>query len=215
MDYLGAGFKIAMEDLRLRGAGNILGETQSGQIAKVGLELFLEMLEEEVRRVRGEADTKASEPELNFVFEAHIPGGYVPDSKERLRYYKALSSAKDEVSLKELEAELRDRFGHLPTELESFFGVLRIKQALSRLQADRAELYPGRAVITWGENAVAANPAKLIGWVGEREGRAKLLPPAKLEVRYQEAESMRQALEDTAVELESLLESNDTNAQKT
>ena len=95
MDYLGAGFKVAMEDLRLRGAGNILGESQSGQMAKVGLELFLEMLEEEVRRIRGETDTRASDPELNFVFEAHIPGGYIPDAKERLRYYKALSSAKD------------------------------------------------------------------------------------------------------------------------
>ncbi|MDC0335531.1 transcription-repair coupling factor [Pseudodesulfovibrio sp.] len=213
MDYLGAGFKIAMEDLRLRGAGNILGEAQSGQIAKVGLELFLEMLEEEVRRVRGEADNRASEPELNFVFEAHIPGGFIPDSKERLRYYKSLSSAKDELSLKELEAEIRDRFGHLPTELESFLGVLRIKQALSRLQADRAELYPGRAVISWGDNAVAATPEKLIGWINEREGRARLLPPAKLEVRYQEAETMRQALEETAVELEVLLDVKDNQAQ--
>lgn len=206
MDYLGAGFKIAMEDLRLRGAGNILGEAQSGQMAKVGLELFLEMLEEEVARVRGEADTRASEPELNFVFEAHIPGDYVPDSKERLRFYKALSSAKDEISLKELEAEIRDRFGHLPMELETFLGVLRLKQALSRLQADRAELYPGRTVVSWGDNAVAADPAKLIAWIGERDGRARLLPPAKLEVRYQESESMREALEETATELETLLE---------
>ena len=206
MDYLGAGFKIAMEDLRLRGAGNILGEVQSGQIAKVGLELFLEMLEEEVRSVRGEADTRASEPELNFVFEAHIPGGYVPDAKERLRYYKALSSAKDEMSLREFEAEIRDRFGHLPVELESFLGVLRIKQTLSRLQSTRAELYPGRVVISWTDQAVAVNPEKLIAWVGERDGRAKLLPPVKLEVRFEEAESMREALENTAAELESLLE---------
>lgn len=214
MDYLGAGFKIAMEDLRLRGAGNILGEAQSGQIAKVGLELFLEMLEEEVRRVRGEADTRASEPELNFVFEAHIPGGFIPDARERLRYYKALSSAKDERSLKELEAEIRDRFGHLPKELETFLGVLRIKQALSRLQVDRAELYPGRAVISWGDNAVAASPEVLMGWIGERSDRARLLPPAKLELRYDGTESMRNALEETAVELEILIESKSDTAHQ-
>ena len=205
MDYLGAGFKVAMEDLRLRGAGNILGETQSGQIAKVGLDLFLEMLEEEVRRVRGEADTRATEPELNFVFEAHIPGGYIPDAKERLRYYKALSSAHNERDLREFEAEIRDRFGQLPDELESFFGVLRLKQTLSAMQATRAELYPGRAVVSWDENAIAVEPALLIEWVGRRGERARLLPPAKLELRYAESESMRQALEDVAVELEELL----------
>ena len=212
MDYLGAGFKIAMEDLRLRGAGNILGETQSGQIAKVGLELFLEMLEEEVRRVRGEDENRVSEPELNFVFEAHIPGGFIPDAKERLRYYKGLSSAKDDMALRELEAEIRDRFGALPTELETFFGVLRLKQTLSQLQATRAELYPGRVVITWGEQAAAVNPEKIIGWIGERQDRAKLLPPAKLEVRYENGDDMRQALEETALELEMLLESGSKRA---
>ncbi len=214
MDYLGAGFKIAMEDLRLRGAGNILGEAQSGQIAKIGLDLFLEMLEEEVRRVRGEASLRASEPELNFVFEAHIPGGYIPDAKERLRYYKALSSAKTEMDIKELEAEIRDRFGHLPEELETFLGVLRIKQVLSRLQVDRAELYPGRAVISWSDNAIAADPHRLIAWVGERTERAKIVPPAKLELRYLASESVRRALEETAIELEGLLDPGVTSGRE-
>ncbi|MBG0789326.1 MAG: transcription-repair coupling factor [Desulfovibrionaceae bacterium] len=206
MDYLGAGFKVAMEDLRLRGAGNILGEAQSGQIAKVGLDLFLEMLEEEVRRVRGEEDTRASDPELNFVFEAHIPGGYIPDSRERLRYYKALSSTTDEMGLHELEAEIRDRFGPLPEALDSFLGVLRIKRTLSRLQAARAELYPGRVVVTWNDGAAAVSPEALIAWVGGRSGSARLLPPSKLEVRHGEAATMRRALEDTAADLETLLD---------
>ncbi|WP_316900745.1 transcription-repair coupling factor [Pseudodesulfovibrio indicus] len=206
MDYLGAGFKVAMEDLRLRGAGNILGEAQSGQIAKVGLELFLEMLEEEVARIRGEEHARVSDPELNFVFEAHIPGGYIPDSRERLRYYRALSSASSDMELKEYEAEIRDRFGPLPDELDAFFGVLKLKRTLSRLQAARAELYPGRAVITWKENAIAASPEKLIGWVGERSGTTRLLPPAKLEIRYGDAPSMREALETTAADLEGLLD---------
>ncbi|CCH47713.1 transcription-repair coupling factor [Pseudodesulfovibrio piezophilus] len=206
MNYLGAGFKIAMEDLRLRGAGNILGEAQSGQIAKVGLELFLEMLEEEVRRLQGESEARASEPELNFIFEAHIPGDYIDDARERLRYYKSLSSAKDEIALKELEAEIKDRFGHLPQQLETFFGVLHIKQSLSRLQAERAELYPGRVVVTWGAQS-SVNPAELMGWINERIERAKLLPPTKLELRYTDSISMREALDKTAVELEELLES--------
>ncbi|QJB57811.1 transcription-repair coupling factor [Pseudodesulfovibrio sp. zrk46] len=213
MDYLGAGFKIAMEDLRLRGAGNILGEAQSGQIAKIGLDLFLEMLEEEVRRVRGEEALRASEPELNFVFEAHIPGGFIPDAKERLRFYKLLSAAKDELSLRELEAEIKDRFGHLPEELETFLGVLRIKQSLSLLQVDRAELYPGRVVISWGDNVMPVKPERLIGWVNDRADYAKVLPPAKLELRFKDPESMRLALENTAEELSMLLESANTKLQ--
>nr|WP_287410213.1 transcription-repair coupling factor [Pseudodesulfovibrio sp.] len=215
MDYLGAGFKVAMEDLRLRGAGNILGETQSGQIAKVGLELFLEMLEEEVRRLRGEAETRASDPELNFVFEAHIPSGYVPDSKERLRYYKALSSASTDLELREFEAELRDRFGPLPEELDSFFGVLRLKQTLSRLQAARAELYPGRAVVTWSDNAIAVSPEKLMQWVAARGDMTRIVPPAKLEIRYGEIDSMRQALEETAIDLEAMLDMESDTANDT
>ncbi|MEF2232051.1 MAG: transcription-repair coupling factor [Pseudodesulfovibrio sp.] len=206
MDYLGAGFKVAMEDLRLRGAGNILGEAQSGQIAKVGLELFLEMLEEEVRRVRGQADERASEPELNFVFEAHIPGGYIPDSRERLRYYRALSSAGDDRTLAELEAEIRDRFGPLPEALETFLGILRLKQTLSRLQASRAELYPARAVLSWGDHAMAVPTERFMAWVGQRGGRAQLVPPARLELRYGSADSLRQALEDAAAELEEMLD---------
>ena len=206
MDYLGAGFKVAMEDLRLRGAGNILGEAQSGQIAKVGLELFLEMLEEEVSRIRGQADERASEPELNFVFEAHIPGGYIPDSRERLRYYRALSSAGDERSLRELEAEIRDRFGHLPPELDAFFGILLFKQVLARLQAARAELYPGRVVMSWADNAMPVKPERLMEWVAKREGRARIIPPAKLELRFAAVDTMREALENGAAELERMLE---------
>ncbi|WP_147821542.1 transcription-repair coupling factor [Salidesulfovibrio onnuriiensis] len=204
LDYLGAGFKVAMEDLRLRGAGNILGEAQSGQIAKVGLELFLEMLEEEVRRIRGEAGTRASEPELNFVFEAHIPGDYLPDSRERLRYYKALSTATGERELRELEAELRDRFGPLPEQLLCFLGVLELKLVLSRLQVERAELYPGRAVLSWGTDVQVLTPEDLIRWVADRQETARMLPPSKLEVRYVENFQGRAALQALALELESL-----------
>jgi transcription-repair coupling factor (superfamily II helicase) len=143
---------------------------------------------------------------LNFVFEAHIPGGYIPDSRERLRYYRALSSASSDMELREYEAEIRDRFGPLPDELDAFFGVLKLKRTLSRLQAARAELYPGRAVITWKENAIAASPERLIGWVGERSETTRLLPPAKLEIRYSDAPSMREALETTAADLEGLLD---------
>ena len=87
MDYLGAGFQVAMEDLRLRGAGNILGESQSGQIAHIGLDLFLEMLEDEVRRLKGGPVLEDTDPELSIAFPAHIPESYIPDPRERLKFF--------------------------------------------------------------------------------------------------------------------------------
>ncbi len=204
MDYLGSGFRVAMEDLRLRGAGNILGEVQSGQIAKVGLDLFLELLEEEVRRIRGEASEQATEPEINFVFEAHIPGDYIPDPTERLRWYKALSSARNEAALESLYVDMRDRFGSVPDELKSFHAVLVLKLILSRLQACRADLFPVRASISWENGISAVSPEEIIKWVGRRSSWAKLVPPGKLELRYAEGTTIIEGLEFLAAELSEL-----------
>ncbi|HWR04807.1 MAG TPA: transcription-repair coupling factor [Humidesulfovibrio sp.] len=207
LDYLGAGFQVAMEDLRLRGAGNILGEVQSGQIARVGLDLFLEMLEEEVRRVRGGPLKQETDPELTFVFEAHLPSDYVGDAKERLRYYKALSSARTLAVLADLEAELRDRFGPLPPAARQFVSVLEVKAVLSRLQVLKAELSPAKAVLSFSTQASAVAPETLIAWVGDSSRQARLLPPSKLELRYPEGLDVRAGLEYLRSELELLLDS--------
>jgi len=207
LDYLGAGFQVAMEDLRLRGAGNILGEVQSGQIARVGLDLFLEMLEEEVRRVRGGPLKQDTDPELSFVFEAHLPSDYVVDAKERLRYYKALSSARTHPVLEDLAAELRDRFGPLPPAAKQFLAVLEVKAVLSRLQVIKAELSPVKAVLSWGQNTSAVSPESLVAWMAANKRQARLLPPSKLEVRYPEGLDVGAGLEYLRIELESLLDS--------
>ena len=183
MDYLGAGFKVAMEDLRLRGAGNILGEAQSGTIGKVGLDLFLEMLEEEVTRLRGGKVETEIEPELNLGFQALIPEEYVADGKERLHYYKALSSCHDEGAIVEIVDDMRDRFGSLPEALKTFVAVLMIKIDARRLGAVRVDLFEERALIHWDETRHNVDLAKLMGWVGENAGSARILPPAKLELR--------------------------------
>jgi transcription-repair coupling factor (superfamily II helicase) len=206
LDYLGAGFQVAMEDLRLRGAGNILGEVQSGQIARVGLDLFLEMLEEEVRRVRGGPLKQETDPELSFVFEAHLPSDYVPDPKERLRYYKALSSARTQTVLADLEAELRDRFGPLPAAAKQFLAVLVVKTLLAQLQVLKADLSPARAVIAWGSETSVVSPESLVAWVATGHRKAKLLPPAKLELRYPEGLDVGAGLGYLRMELESLLD---------
>jgi len=207
LDYLGAGFQVAMEDLRLRGAGNILGEVQSGQIARVGLDLFLEMLEEEVRRVRGGPLKQETDPELTFMFEAHLPSEYVVDAKERLRYYKALSCARTQAVLLELEAELRDRFGPLPSAASQFVSVLEAKAVLSRLQVRKAELSPSKAVLSWGAQASAVSPEVLVTWMSSAGRQARFMPPSKLELRYPEGLDVRAGLEYLRTELELLLDS--------
>ncbi|WP_353116474.1 transcription-repair coupling factor [Nitratidesulfovibrio sp.] len=183
LDYLGAGFQVAMEDLRLRGAGNILGEVQSGHMTRLGLDLYLEMLEEEVARLKGDPPRDSVEPELNIGLAAHIPETYIGDARERLKFYKALSSAPDAATLQDVEMELRDRFGPCPPELRNFLAVLVLKRFLATLQVVRADIHPERLRLVWDERQTVIAPERLVAWVGARQGRARLLPPATLEVR--------------------------------
>lgn len=182
MDYLGAGFQVAMEDLRLRGAGNILGESQSGHMQRLGLDLFLEMLEEAVAKMRGQPLRESVETELNIGVEAHIPEQYIADSRERLRYYKILSSTADAAARREVEFELRDRFGPLPPQLDNFLAVLSFKRHLADWGVTKADIYPDRLKMHFSEKHSSLDPARLIAWVSASKGRAKLQPPAALEL---------------------------------
>ncbi len=184
MDYLGAGFQVAMEDLRLRGAGNILGETQSGHMNRLGLDLFLEMLEEAVAKLKGQPVQSHQETELSLGLPAFIPEGYMPDAKERLRYYKLLSSAVSDDALRDVEFEMRDRFGPLPRELANFSAVLSFKRSLTAWGAQKADIYPDRLRLSFGP-ASALDPARLVAFVAEMRKKhplVRLQPPAVLEL---------------------------------
>ncbi|MFW6324552.1 MAG: transcription-repair coupling factor, partial [Desulfovibrionales bacterium] len=204
MDYLGAGFQVAMEDLRLRGAGNILGEVQSGNIGKIGLDLFLEMLEQEVSRLKGEPSSVHTETELTIGFNANIPESYMNDSRERLKYYKALSTTGTEEGIEEIVEEIRDRFGPLPLPLATFVEVLRLKQTLGSLQVQKADLHSSRISLTWAEQTTAFDPMSLISWVEDRKDWAKLQPPACLELRIDGNGNMDKILKKVREELEPL-----------
>jgi transcription-repair coupling factor (superfamily II helicase) len=206
MDYLGAGVQVAMEDLRLRGAGNILGEVQSGHISRIGLDMFLEMLDEEVRRLRGEPPSERTDPELSIAVPARIPEAYVADPKDRLRLYKALSSAHNETGLAELAAETRDRYGPLPGELESFIAVLALKQVLARLQVAKADVAASRISLSWEGRPGVVSPESLVAFVATRGDRARLVPPARLEMR-RAGEDVRAGLAAAAAELSLLCRS--------
>ncbi len=205
LDYLGAGFQIAMEDLRLRGAGNILGEVQSGHMNRVGLDLYLEMLEQAVNKLKGEGTPVYTETEINLALTAHIPETYIPDGRERLRWYKMLSSTRDAQARQELVLELRDRFGHLPDELETFLAVLALKQFLSEAQAVRADIHPDRVRIVWDQRQTAIAAEKIPAFLAGQKGRVRLLPPATLDYRLDIALPVAFRLDEVRHALQELL----------
>lgn len=124
---LGSGIKIAHHDLELRGAGNILGEDQSGHIDAVGYELYLELLEEAIRTAKGEEVAEAVEPDINVRIPALIPDAYIPDIRIRLAYYKTLSEISSPDDIERLEEEFNDQFGKLPDQVINLMGLMLIR----------------------------------------------------------------------------------------
>ena len=187
LDYLGAGFQLAMEDLRIRGAGNILGEVQSGHMSRVGLELFLEMLEEEVNKLKNGSSSLFVATELNLGLSANIPESYITDSRERLNWYKQLSMAGDALKRQDLEHEMRDRFGPLPEEVQTFIGILALKDQLSLLQCAKADVRPDKLRLSWDAGQKGVSPESLVALVTQKPGLVRLVPPASLEIRLDSA----------------------------
>ncbi len=183
MDYLGAGFQVAIEDLRLRGAGNILGEVQSGTIGKVGLDMFLEILEEEVQRLKGEPVTEVREPELHIGVPAHIPETYMLEPRERLHYYRVLSQCGRPEELETILQEIRDRFGPLPDALKTFVEILNIKCVIKELGGTLVDIYAQKIVISWDAADAGVDPHYLVKWVETHKEHVRLIPPGKLELR--------------------------------
>jgi transcription-repair coupling factor (superfamily II helicase) len=124
---LGSGFQIAMHDLEFRGAGNLLGSAQHGQIAAVGYELYTKLLDRAVRRLTGKAVAEEIDPELDLRVAAFLPEGYVADPGTRIDLYKRLASRETLEEIAALGDELADRFGPLPAEAERLLGVMEVK----------------------------------------------------------------------------------------
>lgn len=124
---LGAGIQIAMKDLEIRGAGNLLGGEQSGHIAGVGFDLYVRLVGEAVAEFRGDGETSPTEIKIELPVDAHLPHGYVPGERLRLEAYKKLASVVDEPALAEIEAELVDRYGPLPVPVRNLMEVARLR----------------------------------------------------------------------------------------
>ena len=176
---LGAGFRIASHDLEIRGAGNLLGKDQSGQIEAVGFELYSELLDEAVRELRGEPPREEIDPDVQLPVAAIIPDAYMPDVHQRLFFYKRLAQAASDEELEEIRAEIVDRCGDPPEELDALCEVMAIKVRLRALSIRALEAGPGRLVFTLGESA-ALDPFLLAKHVQVSNGRLRLTPDMKL-----------------------------------
>src|SRR5204863_7716733 len=125
-DYteLGAGFKIAMRDLELRGAGNLLGDEQSGHVAALGFELYMQMLDEAVRTMSEEDEGEAPEPvRLDVNVDAYVPADDIPYEQAKVDVHRRIAGAREVSELMELRGELKDRFGELPEQLEDLIAL--------------------------------------------------------------------------------------------
>jgi transcription-repair coupling factor (superfamily II helicase) len=137
---LGAGFKIALNDLQIRGGGAILGSSQSGHIAAIGYELYLELLEKAVKSMKGDpSQSEAIETEINLPVSAFLPVDYICDTDQRLIAYKRLATLADEQSIEELAGEWRDRYGPLPETVKSLILMAMMRLLLKRLKVVRLD----------------------------------------------------------------------------
>jgi transcription-repair coupling factor (superfamily II helicase) len=176
---LGAGFRIASHDLEIRGAGNLLGKDQSGQIEAVGFELYSELLDEAVRELKGEPPREEVDPDVQLPVAAIIPDAYMPDVHQRLWFYKRFAQAATDEELEEVRAEIVDRCGDPPEEVDALGEVMALKVRLRALAIRALEAGPGRLVFTLGESA-ALDPFLLAKHVQSSRGALRLTPDMKL-----------------------------------
>ncbi len=182
---LGAGFSIASHDLEIRGAGSLLGESQSGAIAEIGFDLYTQLLEEAVGELRGEPPRLEIEPELNLPIPAVIPDDYVPDVQQRLVLYKRFAQVGHPDEVSDLRAELVDRYGEAPDEVDNLSELTLLKIELRELRLRGLEAGPARLVVTLGTEALL-EPIKVAALVQRSKGFYRLTPDMKLVARIGE-----------------------------
>ncbi|MDP1723221.1 MAG: transcription-repair coupling factor [Alphaproteobacteria bacterium] len=180
LDHLGAGFTLASHDLDIRGAGNMLGDEQSGHIKEVGVELYQNMLQEALLALKEDKPLNPDySPQIHLGIPILIPEGYVKDLNVRMSLYRRASNLKNKPEIDSFAAELIDRFGPLPQEVENLFDVLECKRLCLEVGIEKADCGPKGAVISFYKNTFKA-PDKLINYIQKQVGSVKLRPDHKL-----------------------------------
>jgi transcription-repair coupling factor (superfamily II helicase) len=179
LDELGGGFKLALHDLEIRGAGNLLGREQSGHITAVGFELYTQMMEEAVKKLKGEEIIPLVEPEIRLGIPAYFPHNYIPDTNQRLYFYKRLANVSDAEEFGAIQEEIRDRYGPYPPLVKNLFRVMELRHVLKRYLVEQ---------ITHRERTLsllfhAQSPVKvdrLMDLLQKEKGRYRLSPDGRL-----------------------------------
>lgn len=205
LNTIGAGFELASHDLDIRGSGNLLGEEQSGQIREVGYELYQQMLEEAVAELKDGpgfvSDGKWS-PQISIGAAVLIPESYVPDLQLRLDLYRRLSDITDADEIDAFGAEMIDRFGSLPQEVEYLMKIVYIKGLCFTANVEKVDAGPKGAVISFRNNDFPA-AGSLVAWLGEQGPHAKIRPDQSIFLS-RDWETAEKRLKGTAVILAKL-----------
>jgi transcription-repair coupling factor (superfamily II helicase) len=212
LDNLGAGFTLASHDLDIRGAGNLLGDEQSGHVREVGIELYQQMLEDAVAALkqgvgkgRDDAESRDWTPQINLGLPVMLPEAYVRDLPVRLGLYRRIGGLQTEPEIEAMAAELADRFGPLPAEAETLLQVVWLKALCRQVGVEKLDVGPKGIVLAFRGNRFA-NLAGLVAWVGGQQGAVKLRPDHKLamaqempyEARIRAARGLLSALAEVA-----------------
>jgi transcription-repair coupling factor (superfamily II helicase) len=179
LDGLGGGFKLALHDLEIRGAGNLLGAQQSGQITAVGFELYTEMMEQAVRELKGEAVAPEVEPEIRLGIPAYFPEEYMPDANQRLFFYKRLASLRDGRDREELKEEITDRFGPFGLPVENLFLVMDLRRVLKEFLVQQISLSDGKIFLLFHPES-PVKVEKLLALIRKQTDRFRLSPDGRL-----------------------------------
>ncbi len=179
LSELGSGFKLALQDMEIRGAGNLLGRSQTGHISAVGLEYYTQLMERAVRELKGEEMVEEITPEIHFHLPAFLPESYVKDTEERLRLYRRLSHCRSDEAVEAIREELEDRFGQIPEETYHLLEVIKVKILLTKLSIRKFEETPSQMVLSFDETT-QISPQRVVEMVQRGDGRIRLTPDSML-----------------------------------
>jgi transcription-repair coupling factor (superfamily II helicase) len=175
MSYLGAGFRLALKDLEIRGAGDVFGAEQSGHIHEIGFDLYIEMLEKAVAELKGEEIREEREPVIELKTSAFIPEQYIEDVTLRLSFYRRISGLRTEEQIGEFSIELRDRFGSPPPEVMRLLDVMRLKVSARLLSVTKVEETKTKVRVVFSPDT-SVPPEEIFRLYDSRKGRIRFLP---------------------------------------
>jgi transcription-repair coupling factor (superfamily II helicase) len=182
LSELGSGYELAMRDLQIRGAGNLLGPEQHGHVAAVGFELYRRLLEETIRELRGEKVEAPLEPSLRLKVEAHLPEAYVPDPDQRFVLYKRLLALEQRGDLEDFQREMEDRFGEMPEPARHLIRISELRLLAKAFRVREIEARKGGIRLIF-EDKPPIDPAQVMKLLSDGKGALRYIPENILEMR--------------------------------